>query len=330
MTSRRQFVIGSGLVLAAGAVPSRVLARWAAGKTFFTWKDMGGGVHASHDQSSGGNVMVVVAEGSSLLVDTKFGPLSPVLQREAESFGAPVRHVLNTHHHGDHTGGNIAFSHQQIWAHENARQRIFDQAGRYLRELSGGAGAFRAFENEPEDWMLEEADKLARRRQTFEPEDWEPGRLISEPESEIAFGERTVHVHHVGPGHTDNDVFAHARDANVLHAGDLLFHEMHPYFDPNGGGSSTGWIEALEAIIKVCDAETKVVPGHGELTDVEGVKKAKAYQEQLRESVAQTIADGATREEAVEMRWDFMEGLGRERLRPRAIGFVYDELSAEG
>lgn len=328
MTSRRQFVIGSGLVLAAGALPSRVLARWSAGATFFTWKDLGGGVHATHDQTSGGNVMVVVAEGSALLVDTKFGPLSPVLRVEAESRGQPVHNVLNTHHHGDHTGGNIGFSHQQIWAHENAVQRIFDQAGRYLRELSGGAGAFRAFENEAEDWMLEEADKLAKQRTTFEPEDWVPGRPV-QSFAELPFGGRVVEVRHIGPGHTDNDVFAHVKDANVVHAGDLLFHEMHPYFDPNGGGSSKGWIESLEGIIRVCDDETTVVPGHGELTDVEGVRKAKAYQEQLRESVSRAIDEGKTREEAMDMTWDFMEGLGRQRLRSRAISFVYDELIAE-
>jgi hypothetical protein len=73
-----------------------------------------------------------------------------------------------------------------------------------------------------------------------------------------------------------------------------------------------------------------VVPGHGPLGDVESLKKAKAYHEQLREAVAKAIADGKTKVETMEMSWDFMEGLGREQLRPRAISFVYDEMKVGG
>lgn len=330
MTCRRQFVIGSGLILAAGAIPSRVLARWSTGATFFTWKTLGEGVHATHDQTTGGNVMVVVAEGSALLVDTKFGPMSPVLRAEAESFGQPVTNVLNTHHHGDHTGGNIGFTEQQVWAHKNAVPRILDQSDRYLRELAGGAGSFSRMPNPTEDWMLEAADKLADESTSFKAQDWVPGKPIIGEINGIPFGGRTVDVIHVGPGHTDNDVFAVVKDANAVHCGDLLFHNMHPYFDPNGGGSSKGWIESLEAIVKVCDDETTVVPGHGELTDVNGVKKALAYQEQLRDAVTVEVRKGTPKDEMVAMSWAFMDGLGRERLRPRAIGFVYDEVAGEG
>ena len=214
-------------------------------------------------------------------------------------------------------------------AHKNAIPRIAGQADRYLRELAGGAGTFSRFPNPTDDWMLEEADKLAQRRTTFEAEDWVPGRAFEGPINEIAFGGRAVKVHHVGAGHTDNDAFAVVEDVNVVHCGDLLFNDMHPYFDPNGGGSSKGWIESLEGIIKVCDAETKVVPGHGELTNIDGVKKGKAYQEQLRDAVTAEVKKGTPKEKVVEMSWDFMDGLGRQQLRPRAVSFVYDEVRSE-
>jgi len=256
---------------------------------------------------------------------------STILKREGESFGAPIRQVINTHHHADHTGGNVGFTGQaQVWANPKAMARVEAQVDRYLRELAGGAGTFRNFPNPTEDWMLEEADKLSRRRSTYEAQDWVPGQALIGAKSEVSFGGRMVEAYHVGPGHTDNDVYVRVPEANVVHAGDLFFNGMHPYYDPNGGGSSAGWVASLEGVIKVCDDETVVVPGHGALSDLEGLKKAKAYHEQLREAVAAAIDEGKGKEEIVEMRWAFMEGLGRDQLRPRAISFVYEEMKAGG
>jgi len=332
MTTRREFVGTMGLTVAAGAAwPARSMARMLSQATFFDWKEVGKGVHATHDGSSGGNVMVVVGEGMALLVDAKFGPMSPVLRREAESHGAPIRHLVNTHHHGDHTSGNVGFSaNAEVWANEKARPRIVAQVDRYISDLAGGAGMLTRGEREPEEWMLEEAGKMADRRATFDAEDWAPGRTLTGGENVIEFGRRAIEVRHVGPGHTDNDVFIKVIDANVVHAGDLLFNGLHPYFDPNGGGSSKGWIDSLSGVIAICDAETVVVPGHGAIGDIESLKKARAHHEQLREAVAKAIADGKTKEETTEMSWGFMEGLGREQLRPRAIAFVYDEIKADG
>ena len=330
MTTRREFVGAAFLAMAAGALPRRALARARVEETFFDWTKVGEGVHATRDQTSGGNVMVVVGQGSALLVDAKFGPMSPVLRREAESFGQPVRHLVNTHHHADHTSGNIGFfADAQIWANEKARPRILEQVDGYMQQLGAGAGMLARGEREPAEWMLEAAQKMADRRTTFEADDWAPTRTLSGPENTIEFGKRSIVVRHVGPGHTDNDVFIKVVDANVVHAGDLLFNGLHPYFDPNGGGSSRGWIESLEGVIAICDAETVVVPGHGPIGDVESLKKAKAYHERLREAVAKAIDEGKSKDEAMAMSWDFMEGLGRDQLRPRAISFVYEEISAD-
>lgn len=326
---RREFLGGVTLLAAGLAVPSRALGGLRRSGTYFTWAKLGEGVHATTDPQSGGNVMVVVGEGAALLVDAKFGPMSPVLKREAESFGAPVRHLVNTHHHADHTSGNIGFSaNSQIWANVKARDRVLGQVNRYLGELAAGPEALTRTGNPTEPWMLEAAQKLADERHTFEAEDWAPGLALKGAYNEIGFGERSVEIYYVGPGHTDNDVFVKVPDRNIVHAGDLLFNGMHPFFDPAGGGSSKGWVVSLEAVMRVCDDKTVVVPGHGALGDRASLEKAKAYHEQLRDAVAKAIADGKTRDEAVEMSWGFMDGLERDQLRGRAIGFVYDELKA--
>ncbi|QKK09425.1 MAG: MBL fold metallo-hydrolase [Planctomycetota bacterium] len=109
--SRRGFLATAGCVAGTVALSPTALARAAASGrlgagTYFPRVEVGKGVHAAIDLSSGGNVMVVSGRDAALMVDTKYPAFAAALQREASTFGGPVTHVLNTHHHADHTGGN--------------------------------------------------------------------------------------------------------------------------------------------------------------------------------------------------------------------------------
>ncbi len=102
-----------------------------------------------------------------------------------------------------------------------------------------------------------------------------------------------IEVHHVGPGHTDNDVFFFFPKENVLVAGDLIFNGLHAYYDSTGGANSTGWIKSLGRIVTLCNEKTVVVSGHGPVGDVESLaKKQIKYFGDMQAAVAKAIKDG--------------------------------------
>lgn len=335
--TRRGFLAGAGgLVWAAALGPTamaRGMGRGAGGlrqaETYFPWSEVGEGVHAVADLSSGGNVMVVVGQGASAVVDTKYPALGDAVVREAAGFGAPVTHVINTHHHGDHTGGNgvVKGDVEVLLAHAKAEPRIREQLQRYVQMARGGprqvdmgrAGA---------DAAMEEAQAAAEAAPSWGPDDFAPNRTMEGGRESLTVGGVELVLHHFGAGHTDNDVVVQVPASNVLHAGDLCFHGLHPYFDPEGGVTCRGWSEAVARTIELCDAETVVVPGHGEITDRSGLEAQKRYLDALWEHVMKEVRAGTPKEEATAMRWDFMDGLGFEQVRARAIGAAYDEAAA--
>lgn len=329
---RREFLAFSGGALGALLIPApwaRGQAR-ATGEKFFTWRDLGDGLHAAVDLSMGGNALAVASEGKLLLVDTKFPALAAALAREAESFGGTLATIVITHHHADHTGGNAVLNGRaEILAHAAAAGRIAGQLDRYVGAARGGMRQVEQSRPGAEQ-VLEDAQAAAEAAPAWEASDFTPDRTISQWPHEVEVGAATVTLHHFGPGHTDNDVVVHLPDANVLHAGDLCFHGLHPYFDPDGGVTCRGWSQAVSKAMELCDGETVVVPGHGEVTDLEGLAAQKRYLDALWDHVAKEIRRGRARDEVVEMRWDFMEGLGFEQVRARAIGAVYDEIERGG
>jgi len=113
----------------------------------------------------------------------------------------------------------------------------------------------------------------------------------------------------------------------VIHTGDLVFNGLHPFFDPTAGVTARGWITSLQEILKLCTPDTVVVPGHGPVSNVKAVKDQLAYLEGLIEAVAAAQKAGESKEETTAQTFDFMEGLGFEGIRSRAIAAVWDELA---
>lgn len=330
--NRRDFVLAAGVGVAGCLVGAR--RAWGLPRrpdaTWFEWKQVRDGVYVAVGE--GGNTMLLATGATGVLVDTKNAPFGPVLRREAESLiPEKLGLVINTHHHADHTGGNNAFSGMQSIMHVNAHDRILSQFERYRTAIERGPAAVARSENQSKDRVAEELAAQAERAASLKPEDFTLGPgLPSEFLSgmPMPLGSVTLALHHFGAGHTDNDVVVQVKSRNVIHAGDLFFHGRHPYFDPPGGATAMGWIRSVNRIIELCDAETVVIPGHGEVSDVNGLRGQASYLESLVETVKQAIADGKSKEETQALRPAFFEGLGAEQIAPRALGAVYDELTA--
>jgi glyoxylase-like metal-dependent hydrolase (beta-lactamase superfamily II) len=196
------------------------------------------GVHVVLGQ--GGNVTVLAGEDGVLLVDAKFAVSGRALKaRIKEVSQAPVRWLLNTHHHGDHTDGNKVFAGEptRIVGHENVRKRLLAEGRTPPPEVTF-------------------AEALS-----------------------IQAGDVAVEVWHPGPGHTDNDSVVLLREPKVLVMGDLLFNGMHPFVLPAHGASMRAWITALDRIGERYGtiAGLKVVPGHGPVCGIEGLAAMKTY-----------------------------------------------------
>jgi len=215
---------------------------------------------------AGGNLGLCVGDDSAFLIDDQFAPLTnKILAAIAEISDKPVQFVLNTHWHGDHTGGNenLAKQGSVIVAHENVRKRMSET---HHNEVFGT---------------------------TTEPA--APGALpqITFDESVTFYmnGEE-IHVVHTDPGHTDTDSVVYFESSNVIHAGDLFFNGMFPFVDVSSGGSVDGVIAAAEAIAAASDDETVIIPGHGPMSNLAGLKVYLDMLRTVRDRTKKAIADG--------------------------------------
>jgi len=291
--SRRAF--SAGVAAAAGGAllgPSVFLrAARAQGGEELAIHEIAPGVHVITGR--GGNTMVAVGEGGSLLVDCKVAGAGEALREVAEGAGVPVAAVVNTHHHADHTGGNPAFTGDlPVHAHEACADRVRAQVA------SRG--------DDPKPFL--------------------PTALAGPMTTLETHGVR-AELRHSGAGHTDNDLFVFLPEQNVLHTGDLVFHSMHPFIDRPAGATTEGWMESCDAMLSLCDAETVVVPGHGEVGDRAAIEKQIAYFEAVRAAIGEIVDAGGPKQAASRVRLPMFEGMGFERLRARTMEAVYDELS---
>jgi glyoxylase-like metal-dependent hydrolase (beta-lactamase superfamily II) len=213
----------------------------------------------------GGNIGVSVGEDGILIVDDQFAPLADKIKTALKGItDKPVKFVLNTHWHFDHTGGNPYFGETApILAHENVRKRL--QAG----------GKISAFNME-----IPPAPKAALPVVTFEDK-------------------VTVHVNgediraiHFPKGHTDGDIVVFFPQSNVVHMGDDFFSGMFPFIDLDSGGSVKGLIEDIAQIIPMLPPDVKVIPGHGPLSTLDDLKKYEAMLRGTSAAVAAAIKQG--------------------------------------
>jgi len=221
----------------------------------------------------GGNVVVLHGSDGLVVVDTFVAPAWPKLEQSLAALGAPVKFVINTHWHFDHTDNNAPLhaAGATVVAHANTRRRMSEPHHLAVLEL---------------DFPPSPASAL-------------PQRVFTDRYTLEANGER-LELSHVPPAHTDTDVTVRFEHANVLHAGDVYFNGRYPYIDGNTGGRVDGMIAASDRLLSRADSGTKIVPGHGPLatradlvkyrdmlsTAADRVRKLKASGKSLEESIA--------------------------------------------
>lgn len=308
------------VVSAAGAAMGARAMAHTDDATFFDWKPAAGAKVAF---GYGGNALVLAGKDASLLVDCKNAPFGDCLRREA---GPALTHVVNTHHHADHTGGNHAFTKDlKIVAQINSTPRILGQMNRYVSQLKEAVNQLGEAKGPAADRVRAEARALYGRVEQLRATDFAPA-ITFDTDEKLDVGGIEVNLHHYGPGHTDNDLVVHVPSKNLLHTGDLLFHKRHPYIDLDGGASTEGWVKNLAKLIGLCDAKTVVIPGHGELTDVEGLKGQIRYFEVAKAAIEKAFKDGKSRKEVIEMTIPELGPLEGAGIQPIAFGAMYDEM----
>lgn len=213
-------------------------------------------------EGAGGNIAASVGEDGIVIVDDQYAPLADKIQAALKGLGItdkPVRFVINTHYHGDHTGGNEPFANtgSTVIAQDNVRKRL---------ESGGTAGNGSSIKME-----VKPAAKGALPVITFEHD------------VTVHLNGEDIRALHFPAGHTDGDAVIFFPKNNVVHMGDDFVRYGFPFIDVGSGGSVQGMIAAMDKVSAELPADVKVIPGHGALSNLDDVR---AYVKMLKETSA--------------------------------------------
>lgn len=211
---------------------------------------------------AGGNIGVLTGDDGIIMIDDQFAPLSEKILNKLKSLSEqPVKYLVNTHHHGDHTGGNENFQKEGalIFAQENVRKRLLNDS-----TVTGGFPVVTFDEN-----------------------------------MQLHLNGNDIMVVHVHNAHTDGDALIFFPQSNVLHTGDTFFNGQFPYIDLESGGSVDGDIEAAETGLSFINDQTKIIPGHGSMANYSDYKEYLNMLKGIRKNVTEAIQAGKTKEEII-------------------------------
>lgn len=215
-------------------------------------------------KGAGGNIGVSTGEDGVFMIDDQFAALTPKIIAAIKTISEqPVKYLINTHFHGDHTGGNSNLEDQRtlIFAHDNVRKRLKEDE----KNVEGAGLPVVTFDSKMQ-LHLNGDDVMA------------------------------VHVHNA---HTDGDALIFFPKSNVLHAGDTFFNAAFPYIDLKSGGSVAGIIEAAKTGLMLINEDTKIIPGHGALASYLDYKNYLEMLEGIKSNVLAAIEAGGSKEEII-------------------------------
>ena len=195
-------------------------------------------------QGAGGNIGVSVGSDGILIVDDQYAPLADKIKAALKTLGeGKLKFILNTHWHGDHTGGNAAFSSEgSIIAHTNVRKRL--------------------------------AEGMNITGRTTPPAAKEALPIITFDQSvSVHFNGEEIRALHLPRGHTDGDAVIFFTNSNVVHMGDLFFNGMFPFVDIDSGGDVEGYMKNIGEVLGKLPAGARIIPGHGPLATADDLKK---------------------------------------------------------
>jgi len=262
----------------------------------FTLKPLAGNVHALYGR--GGNVGFYVGPDAVVVVDSQFKDLAPGIVAKIKSVtDKPIKYLVNTHHHGDHVGGNETFRpFAVIIAHDNVRTRMLASPAEILRDVPARLEAARQAGNEPQVKQLSEQIEWAK---GVKVEEIPAPVLTFDSELRIHVGDERIQVWHTPPSHTDGDSVIYFEKANVLHMGDNFFNKVIPFIDVAHGGSVKGYLVMLDKVIGKMPANVTIIPGHGEVTDIAGLKAFRQYVADLLDAARKAKAAGTSKDDFV-------------------------------
>jgi len=236
--------------------------------------DLGNNVYMLEGQ--GGNITVAVANNGIIMVDGQFAPLHDKIKAAVATISSlPIKYLINTHYHGDHTGGNEPFAKDGVTvvAQENVKKRL---AAGTTNGLTGAktppapAGAL------PADTYM-----------NF---------------SKIRLPGRVADLKHIANAHTDGDTYVWFKTANVLATGDTFTNGRYPNIDFANGGNIKGMIAATDAYLKLTNAKTRIVPGHGPVADKAALAEYRAMLVTARDRMDRLVKEGKSEQDVIALK----------------------------
>lgn len=254
----------------------------------------------------GGNIGISVGKDGVFMIDASYAPLADKIKAAIAAVSdKPIRFLIITHWHQDHTGGNhsIAGTGAVLVAHENVRKRLSaEQFIEFLKKTIPPA---------PESAL---PIITFKRDMTFHLNGDE------------------IYIFHIDRVHTDGDAIVQFKKSNVIHMGDMYFNGMYPFIDVAAAGSINGMIKAVQRLLTLCNGNTQIIPGHGPLSDRAGLEKYLKMMVYVRDRIAREIKAGNTLDQVIASRptRDFDPVWGKGFLKPEQfVAIVYDSLMKE-
>lgn len=254
---------------------------------------------------AGGNIAVLDGVDGALVIDSGLVNFASKIVAEVGKAG-PLALLVNTHWHHDHTGGNenLAKVGARIMAHDNCRKRLSTD------QFSEALGV-----------KLPAAPPAGR-----------PSITISD-ETGLHLNEEEIRLMPVPPAHTDGDLIVRFEKADLIHAGDLFFNGMYPYFDYSSGGWIGGVVSAIKTLSGMTNAKTRIIPGHGPLATTDDLKGYHAFLETIFERLGKLKTEGRNVDDALAAKptKEFDEKLGKGFFTPEQfVRITYTGLLKHG
>ncbi len=243
----------------------------------------------------GGNIGASIGEDGVFLIDDQFAPLTEKIRNALSAITVqPIKFMINTHWHFDHTGGNENLGNQGVIlvAHDNVRKRMSTE------------GFIEAFNQ-----TIPAAPEIAL-----------PSITFSETTTFHLNGQ-TIEAIHVLNAHTDGDSIIFFREANVIHSGDVFFNGLYPFIDKSSEGSVDGILRAVDLMLSLADNNTRIIPGHGRLGNKRDLNNYRRMLMTIRNRVQTMIDEGKTIDEIIELKptAEYDEAWGQGFLNPETF-----------